>query len=100
MSLLVRGKRGQEGEQVIMNTSIIHPTTAYTSAQTETFEVQVTQLWGGNAIAQKHASDGAVSFAVGDSDLEIARWQSGELVVVPPPNATMFVDRLMQTPEP
>jgi hypothetical protein len=83
-----------------MNTSIIHPTTAYTSAQTETFEVQVTQLWGGNAIAQKHASDGAVSFAVGDSDLEIARWQSGELVVVPPPNATMFVDRLMQTPEP
>ncbi len=83
-----------------MNSSIIHPT-AYTSneANAEELEVQVTQLWGGNAIAQKAASEGPLSFMVGEDDLEIARWQGGELVVTPPANATVFVDRLMHTAE-
>lgn len=62
-------------------------------------EAQVTQLWGGNAIAQKHASEGGVSFLVGGNEIEIARWQGGDLVVTPPANASVFVDRLMMTGE-
>ncbi len=62
-------------------------------------EVQVTQLWGGNAIAQKHTSEGAVSFTVGGSEMEIAHWQGSDLVVTPPVNASVFVDKLMMTGE-
>lgn len=62
-------------------------------------EAQVTQLWGGNAIAQKHAREGVLSFTVGENEMEIARWQGAELVVTPPTNASVFVDRLMMTNE-
>jgi hypothetical protein len=83
-----------------MNSSIFHKT-AYTSteATAEQLEVQVTQLWGGNAIAHKNASEGVLSFMIGEMDLDIASWVSGELIVTPPATATVFVDRLMQTPE-
>jgi len=60
-------------------------------------EVQITQLWGGNAIAQKHAVEGAVSFTVGGSETEIAHWQGQDLVVTPPREAGVFVDKLMMT---
>ena len=79
----------------MMDTSIW----AKDSAHEGTLEVQVTQCWGGNAITQKHASEGAVSFSVGETDVEIARWELGELVVTPPAGATVWVDRLMQMPE-
>lgn len=65
-----------------------------------TVEAQVTQLWGGNAIAQKHVSEGALSFVVGESEIEIARFVGRELHVTPPEGAGVFVDRLMQTSEP
>ncbi len=88
-----------------MNSSIsssLWHKTAHTSTAdhaAEKLEVQVTQLWGGNAIAHKNASEGALSFMVGETDVEIVRWNGGQLVVTPPAAATVFVDRLMQTPE-
>lgn len=66
-----------------MNTSIQRSTTTATDSSDETLEVQVTQLWGDNVIAQKHATEGALSFAVRDGEIEIVRWMSGELLVTP-----------------
>jgi hypothetical protein len=66
-----------------------------TTAKFETttaLEAQVTQVWGTNVIAQKHASEGAMTFLVAESEIEIARWTNGELWVSPP-NAAPFVVR-------
>ena len=76
-----------------MNSSIQNPTmTATAELSTEKLEAQVTQLWGDNVIAQKHATEGALTLAVAEGDIEIARWVSGALVVTPP-GSTSFVLR-------
>jgi len=67
-----------------MNTSIQNTSMTATVEPTEKLEVQVTQLWGDNVIAQKHATEGALSFAVAEDEIEIVRWMSGELWVTPP----------------
>ena len=67
-----------------MNTSIQRTMTAAELSNEEVLEAQVTQLWGDNAIAQKHATEGALSFPVGEGEIEIARWVGKELVVTPP----------------
>ncbi len=84
---------------LVMNSSIYNQTALSTGNKTAAadIEVQVTQLWGGNAIAQKHATEGALSFLVGETEIEIVHFQNGELLVTPPANAAMFVDKLMQT---
>jgi hypothetical protein len=82
-----------------MNTSI-HRTTTTATTSDEILEAQVTQLWGDNPIAHANACEGAMTFPVGEGEIEIARWVSGELRVTPPPGATVFVDQFMQTSEP
>lgn len=67
-----------------MNTSIHRSTMTATVEPAEKLEVQVTQLWGDNVIAQKHASEGALAFTVAEDEIEIVRWMSGELLVTPP----------------
>lgn len=66
-----------------MNTSI-HRAIATTHEACETLEAEVIQLWGDNPIAHQHATEGSLVFPVGDGEVEIARWASGELLVTPP----------------
>jgi len=82
-----------------MNTSI-QSTTTTAIASDEKLEAQVTQSWGDNPIAFAHASEGALTFPVGEGEIEIARWENGELLVTPPEGAAVFLDRFMQTSEP
>ena len=59
-----------------MNSATFETTTAQSTTE-EILEAQVTQLWGANAIVQKHATDGAMTFVVAGHEVEIARWVSG-----------------------
>jgi hypothetical protein len=81
-----------------MNSATFETTTAATMND-EGLEAQVTQLWGGNAIVQKHSSQGAMTFIVAGHEVEIARWVSGEFMVTPPAGSAVFVDKLMMTSE-
>jgi hypothetical protein len=81
-----------------MNSATFETTTATTNNE-EIFEAQVTQLWGGNAIVQKHSCEGAMSFVVAGHEVEIARWVGGEFMVTPPSGSAVFVDKLMMTGE-
>jgi hypothetical protein len=86
-----------------MNSATFETTTATTKNE-EIFEAQVTQLWGGNAIEQKHSSpskkgSGAMTFIVAGHEVEIARWVGGEFMVTPPNGSAVFVDKLMMTTE-
>ncbi len=69
--------------------------TATASMMSEALEAQVTQLWGTNVIAQRHATEGAMTFLVGEDEIEIGRWQMGDFVVTPP-GAAPFVARAGQ----
>src|SRR5262245_10829344 len=86
-----------------MNSATFETTTATTNNE-EVFEAQVTQLWGGNAIEQKHSSpskksSGSMTFIVAGHEVEIARWVGGEFMVTPPSGSAVFVDKLMMTGE-
>jgi hypothetical protein len=84
-----------------MNSSIQNTTlTAPAETASEPLEAQVIQLWGDNPIAHASASEGAMTFSIGDGEVELARWVGGELHVTPPAGARVFVDRYMQTGEP
>ena len=86
-----------------MNSATIETTTA-TTMNDEGLEAQVTQLWGGNAIVQKHSSpskkgSSAMTFVVAGHEVEIARWVGGEFMITPPAGSAVFVDKLMMTGE-
>ena len=81
-----------------MNSAAFETTTAQSNNE-EIFEAQVTQLWGGNAIVQKHSTDGAMTFVVAGHEVEIARWVGAEFMVTPPNGSAVFVDKLMMTSE-
>ena len=93
MSVFVKGVRDKKMNSVTMQT------TTATTISDEGLEAQVTQLWGGNAIVQKHSRSGAMTFIVAGHEVEIARWVSGEFMVTPPVGSAVFVDKLMMTSE-
>ncbi|HEX4513032.1 MAG TPA: AgmX/PglI C-terminal domain-containing protein, partial [Polyangiaceae bacterium] len=85
-----------------MNSATFETTTAQSNNE-ELLEAQVTQLWGVNAIVQKHSSPsdkvGAMTFIVAGHEVEIARWVGGEFMITPPSGSAVFVDKLMMTSE-
>ena len=81
-----------------MNSATFETTTATTTTEAA-LEAQVTQLWGGNAIVQKHSTDGAMTFIVSGHEVEVARWINGEFMITPPSGSAVFVDKLMMTGE-
>ncbi len=78
-----------------------------TTPADEQLEVQVTQYWGDNVIAQRHAVTGT-SLSIGDEGCgfrvpdamqegtpELVRWEGEQLIVTPPVGSTLFVDRMI-----